>query len=72
MVNVTQRKLQQLVGKDAASVGEANQRMVCENSAQTHSSTMKDRLLTQGAHSGMAVYNLYALSNHDIAEEREE
>ncbi len=33
---------------------------------------MKNSLLTQSAHGGVTVYNLYPLSNDDVAEEREE
>lgn len=33
---------------------------------------MEDGFLTQGTHGGMAMHNLYPLSNDDIAEEREE
>lgn len=33
---------------------------------------MQDSLLTQGAHCSMTVYNLDALSNDDVAEERKE
>lgn len=33
---------------------------------------MKDSFLTQSTHGSMAVYNLNALSNDDVAEEREE
>jgi hypothetical protein len=40
MVNITQRELQQLVGKYAACVGEAKQTMIGKDSPQSHGPRM--------------------------------
>jgi hypothetical protein len=46
MVHVTECKFEQLVGQDATSISEANERMVSKDSPQAHGSAMKDGLLT--------------------------
>ena len=72
MVYVTQGELEQLVGENAGGVGEAKQTVVGEAGAQPHGAGVQDGLVAQGAQTGMAVNNLDALAQHNLAENGEE
>lgn len=45
MINVAQRKLEQLVCHDTSSITEAEKRVIGENSSQTHRTCMQDSLM---------------------------
>lgn len=72
MIHITQCELQQLVGQDRSCIGKPEKRMVGEDSSKAHGSRVEDSLTTEATETGMAVDNLNLLSNHDIAENREE
>lgn len=72
MVNVAQGKLEQLVGQDAPSIGEAEETVVCKDSPQAHGARMEDGLMAQATKTGMSVYNLDALADYNIAKDGEE
>lgn len=72
MIHVTQRELEQLVRQDTRCIREAKERMVGKDGAETHCPGMQDRLVAQTAETGMAVDNLDALPNDNVAEYWEE
>jgi hypothetical protein len=71
MVDITKRKLEQLVGQYASCVREAEQAVVCEDSPQTHCSSVQYGLIAQAAKTSMAVYNFDSFANHNVAEDGE-
>jgi hypothetical protein len=72
MVNITKRKLQELVGQYAPCVCKPKQAVVRKDSPQTHCPSVKNGLVAQAAETSMAVYYLDSFANHDISEDREE
>jgi hypothetical protein len=72
MVDIAQSKLQELVGKYAAGVCEAKQTVISEDCAQAHGPGMQDSLIAQTTETSMAVYNLDALADDNVAEDGEE
>lgn len=46
MIDVAQGELEQLICHDASSITEAEERVVRENSSQTHRTCMQDPLMT--------------------------
>ena len=49
MVNITQSKLEQLVGEYTPCVGESKERMVREDGTKAHGSSVLDCLMTEVA-----------------------
>jgi hypothetical protein len=72
MVDIAQCELEKLVCEDAACVREAEQTVVRKDGPQTHGPGMQYRLIAQTAQTGMAVYDLDALPNDDVAEDGKE
>jgi hypothetical protein len=72
MVNVTQGKLEKLVGQDTSSIRKSVQRMVSEDGPQTHASSMNDGFVTQTTQTSMAMDNLDLFPYDDISEDRKE
>lgn len=72
MINIAQAELEQLVGKDTRGVGKTEQRVVRVDGAQTHGAGMQDGFMAQAAQTGMAMDNIDALPQDDIAEDGEE
>lgn len=72
MVDIAESKLEQLVGQDAGSIGEAKQTVISEDSAQTHGTGMQDGLMAQAAQTGMAMNDLDLLTDDNVAKDGEE
>lgn len=72
VVHVAQAELEQLVRQDARRVREPEQRVVGEDGAQAHGPRVQDGLVAEVAQAGVAVDDLDALADADVAEEREE
>jgi hypothetical protein len=72
MVDITKRKLEELVGQYAPRVREAEQAVIREDSPQTHCSSVQYGLVTQAAKTSMAVYDFDSFANYNVAEDGEE
>ena len=72
MVYITQAELQQLVGKDASGIGKTKEGMVCVDSPQTHGPGVEDGLVAKAAQAGVAMHNIDALAQDDVAKDGEE
>jgi hypothetical protein len=72
MVNIAQGKLQQLVCQYTPSICKAKQAMVCEYGPQSHSPRVQYGLMAQATKTGMSMYDLDALANHDVAKDGKE
>ncbi|KAL1844434.1 hypothetical protein VTK73DRAFT_2564 [Phialemonium thermophilum] len=72
VVHVAQGKLEKLVGQDAARIGKAKEGVVGEDGAQAHGAGVQDSLVAEAAETGVAVDDLDALAQHDVAEDGEE
>lgn len=68
MINITKCKLEQLIGEDRCCIGESKERVVCEDSSQTHGARMEDSFSTEATQTSMAMDNINLLSDDDIAE----
>lgn len=71
MINITERKLQQLIRQDTRGVRKAIQRMISKHRPQPHSPRMHNRLMTQTTETGMAMNNLDPLTDTDVSEDGE-
>lgn len=72
MVNIAQAEFEQLVGKNTGSVRKSKQRVVGKDGAQAHGPGVEDGFMTQVAETGMAVDDVDALAQHNIAEHGKE
>lgn len=66
MVNITQRKLQQLVRKNAPQLRKAIQRVIRIHRPQPHRPAVQDGLVGHGAQRRVAVHDLDALADEDV------
>lgn len=71
MIDVTQGKLKQLVREDRSGVGKSEQGVVCENSAQAHSPSMKDSFMAETAQARVAVDDVNLLADDNVPEDGE-
>lgn len=72
MINIAEGELEELVGKNAGSVGETKQTVVSKDGTQAHGAGMQDSFVTQAAQTGMAVDDLNLLADDNVAEDGEE
>lgn len=72
MVHITQRELEQLVGKNASSVGKPKQGVIREDCSYAHGPGMQGCFPAQTAEGSMSVDDVDLLSYEDITEYREE
>jgi hypothetical protein len=71
MVNVAERKLEQLICQDTRGISKAKERMVGKDGPQPHGPRMQVGLVTHAAQAAVAVDNLDALANEDVAHDGE-
>lgn len=71
MVDIRQRKLQQLVRQNTPGIGETEQRMIRKTRPQPHRPRVQDRLVAHGRHRPVPVDDFDALPDKDVAEDRE-
>lgn len=72
MINITQCKLEEFVGENGSSVGEAKQRVISKGSAQAHGAGVEDGLVAKTAETAMAMNNLDAFSDANVSEDGKE
>jgi hypothetical protein len=72
MVNITQGEFKQFISENRCRIGEPEERMIREDSPQSHSTGMEDSFSTKATQTCMTVNNVNVLSNNDIPEYREE
>lgn len=72
MVNIAQSKLEQLICKYRAGVGEPKQGMVRKNRTQAHCPCMKNRLMAETTQAGVSMDDLDLFANDNIPEDRKE
>ncbi|RJE22719.1 hypothetical protein PHISCL_04935 [Aspergillus sclerotialis] len=72
MVNITQSKFEQLIGKDRARVGEPKQGMIRKNRAKAHSPCMKNSFMAKTTQTSMSMDNLDLFANDNVPKDRKE
>lgn len=72
VVHVAQTELEELVRQNTRRISEAEQRVVREDGAQPHAPRVEDSLVAEVAQTRVAVHDLDALADADVAEQREE
>lgn len=72
MIHITQSELEQLVGKDASSVGKSKQGVVRENSPYAHGPGMQGCFPAQTAEGSMAMDDVDLFPDENVTENREE
>ena len=72
VVNVGQRVLEHLVHDDAAHVGEAVEGVLGEAGLEAHGAGVQDGLVAQAGRRLVAVHNVHALADKDVAKDGEE
>lgn len=72
MVHITETELEELVCKYAGCIGETKERMVRIDCPQAHGPRVEDGLVAQAAQAGMAVHDVDALAQDDVAENGKE
>ena len=66
MTNITQTKLQELVGHNARRITKPEQAVVCEDSHQAHSPRVQEALMAEIAQTCVAMHDLYLLTNENL------
>lgn len=72
MVNITQGEFKQFISENRCRIGESEERMVREDSPQSHSTGMEDSFSTKATQTCMTVNNINILSNNNVPEYGEE
>lgn len=72
VVNITQRKFQQLISKYTGGVREPKERVICEDSPQAHCPCVQDGFIAQTAKTDVAVDNLNPFPQDYITKYRKE
>lgn len=66
MTDITQTELQELVGHNARSITKPKQAVVCEDSHQAHSPRVQKTLMAEIAQTGVAMHDLYLLTDENL------
>lgn len=69
MINVAQRELEQLVGQNTRSIGEAKKAVVSKDGPQAHRARMQYSLVAEAAETSMSMHNLNAFADYDITKD---
>jgi hypothetical protein len=70
VINITERKLEQLICKNTRRIRKPKQRMIRKNRPQPHRPRMQNALMTHGTQTPMSMHNLNPLPDANIPKHR--